>query len=38
LKDILQNFVPPKVHPDTVKALDSYIATRTAAGGAPPES
>jgi len=37
-KTILRDFVPPFVHPETTKRLDDYIAARTAAGGAPPES
>ncbi|NDW45075.1 trimethylamine methyltransferase family protein [Ruegeria sp. PrR005] len=37
-RGIVDNFQPPAQDPDRVAALQDFIARRTAAGGAPPES
>ena len=37
-KQILADFEPPDIDSARMEALDDFIARRTAAGGAPPES
>ncbi|MGI9419367.1 MAG: trimethylamine methyltransferase family protein [Geminicoccaceae bacterium] len=37
-KQVLHDFEPPAIDPARIEALDAFIAKRTEAGGAPPES